>query len=144
MSKLVPRTRPKATIDDLLPYLTRHTIAVAIEKVVVVGIRGYYKQTMGKPFENDRNLYDDAMFIALRPLTATSIHRVLAKESRRLSRAFIRWSSGDIAASMRPCKSSVISMVCGRTRRLRYRWFTTTTVRLKFRTSWFRHNTPST
>ena len=29
----------------------------------VLGVRGYYRDTMGKPGVNDRNLYDDAMFV---------------------------------------------------------------------------------
>lgn len=33
------------------------------DKICVVAIRGYYLDSMGEPHENDRRLYDDAMFI---------------------------------------------------------------------------------
>lgn len=33
------------------------------EPVMFLAIRGYYLDTMGKPGENDRNLYDDAVFL---------------------------------------------------------------------------------
>ena len=63
MSRLVPPTRPQATWEDVIAYLSAAGISISAEKAVIVGVRGYYKRTMGKPFENDRNLYDDAIFI---------------------------------------------------------------------------------
>lgn len=63
MGKLVPPSRPKATWDDIANHLAAAGISITAEKAVIVGVRGYYLRTMGKPYVNDRNLYDDAMFI---------------------------------------------------------------------------------
>lgn len=60
---LVPRSRPQASREDVLRYIDAAGLNLGAEPVILVGVRGYYKRTMGKPFENDRNLYDDAMFI---------------------------------------------------------------------------------
>lgn len=38
--------------------------------VVVVGIRGYYKDNMGAPGVNDRGIYDDAIFLVTGQITA--------------------------------------------------------------------------
>lgn len=40
---------------------------------LLVGIRGYYRDTMGKPGANDRNIYDDAVFV-LGPETFASFN----------------------------------------------------------------------
>ena len=66
-SALLPKRRPqqsagvtRAVIDkfkDLLPTDRRH------DSVYVVGVRGYYLDTFGKPGENDRNVYDDAILV---------------------------------------------------------------------------------
>jgi hypothetical protein len=63
MSTLVPKTRPKAELADVVKHVDAVGLSAAKEKAVIVGVRGYYKNTMGKPFVNDRNMYDDAVFI---------------------------------------------------------------------------------
>lgn len=55
----VPASRPKATRDQVLKLIP----ASVKDKVVIVGVRGYYEDTMGKPGVNERNLYDDAIFV---------------------------------------------------------------------------------
>jgi len=49
-----------------LPLVAEIKAAIAsgvIEKTYVLGIRAYYKDSMGKVGENDRNLYDDAFVL---------------------------------------------------------------------------------
>lgn len=57
---MTPLTTPKLALADVDKIIRKHKITAP---VVLVGIRGYYKDTMGKPGQNDRGLYDDAMFI---------------------------------------------------------------------------------
>lgn len=57
---MTPLTTPKLALADVDKIIRKHKITAP---VVLVGIRGYYKDTMGKPGQNDRGLYDDALFI---------------------------------------------------------------------------------
>lgn len=51
------------------PKMTREEIERIVKnlgvtsEVVIVGIRGYYRDTMGKIGANDRGIYDDALFV---------------------------------------------------------------------------------
>jgi hypothetical protein len=63
MSKITPASRPQATKADILKIIKDEGLDIAAEKLILVGIRGYYTKTMGDPLKNDRNLYDDAMFV---------------------------------------------------------------------------------
>ena len=51
------------------PKMTRAEIEKIVKesgadsKVVIVGIRGYYRDSMGKIGQNDRGIYDDALFV---------------------------------------------------------------------------------
>lgn len=52
--------RPKLSRTELGALIASHGIK---EQVYIVGIRGYFKDTMGKPGVNDIAIYDDAFFI---------------------------------------------------------------------------------
>lgn len=53
-------TRPKLSEQEARSIVAPLNLPV---KVILLGIRGYYKRTMGDPNKNDRGIYDDAHFI---------------------------------------------------------------------------------
>lgn len=57
---VIPASTPKASLDRVTKAIKR---AKLDDAVVLVGVRGYYRDTMGKPGQNDRGIYDDALFI---------------------------------------------------------------------------------
>lgn len=57
---MIPPSTPKASIARITEAIRQAGIN---DPVVLVGVRGYYKDSMGKPGSNDRGIYDDALFI---------------------------------------------------------------------------------
>ena len=57
---MIPSSTPKASLARIAKAVAK---AKLTDTVVLVGVRGYYKDTMGKPGVNDRGIYDDALFI---------------------------------------------------------------------------------
>lgn len=58
---MIPISRPRASralIERLAKKATKDLPAVYL-----LGVRGYYRDTMGEPGANDRNIYDDALFV---------------------------------------------------------------------------------
>ncbi len=54
---------PKMTKKEILGELIARGIDLSKEKICIVGIRGYYRDSMGARGRNDRGIYDDAMFV---------------------------------------------------------------------------------
>jgi lysozyme len=56
---IVWRTKPRISASDVEKVAKTHRVT---DKVVVVGIRGYYAQSMGGP-GNDRGIFDDCIAV---------------------------------------------------------------------------------
>lgn len=57
---MIPPSTPKASLNRIMSAIRAASIT---DIVVLVGVRGYYRDTMGKAGVNDRGIYDDALFI---------------------------------------------------------------------------------
>lgn len=57
---MLPSSRPQQKKEATLKLLIKAGVK---DSVALVGIRGYYLDSMGVAGKNDRNLYDDAIFV---------------------------------------------------------------------------------
>lgn len=60
---IAPQERPRLSATKLRARIELAAIDRSKYPVIVVGVRGYYKSSMGAPAVNDRGIYDDAIFI---------------------------------------------------------------------------------
>ena len=60
--KFVPDSKPQITIDKAMSILEKKGLDPK-SKLCILGVRGYYLDTMGEPGKNDRQIYDDAIII---------------------------------------------------------------------------------
>ncbi len=63
MSKLLPAQRPNLGRELARATVFRHLGEKADDEVTLLGVRGYYLNSLGSPGRNDRGIYDDAFFI---------------------------------------------------------------------------------
>ena len=60
---IVPAARPRLSSTQLKQRMAAFNIDREKYPLIIVGIRGYYKKSLGQPSANDRGIYDDALFI---------------------------------------------------------------------------------
>jgi len=71
MPVAVPNSKPRLSSTDLRKMIQPFHIDRNKYPLVVIGIRGYYRNGLGKVNENDRGIYDDALFIDTPQVTAS-------------------------------------------------------------------------
>lgn len=60
---ILPAARPKVSEARIRELLFARGISTATEPVAILGVRGYYRDTMGVAGVNDVGIYDDAIFL---------------------------------------------------------------------------------
>lgn len=60
---IVPNSRPKLTREDAAKHFAYHLFTPGESEVVLLGIRGYYLNSMGIVGGNDQAMYDDAICV---------------------------------------------------------------------------------
>lgn len=63
MQNIIPASRPQITKPEVLALIETYFPGTTLPDFFTLGIRGYYEDTMGEKGKNDRNMYDDAIFI---------------------------------------------------------------------------------
>ena len=67
---IMPQAKPRLSSSELRAKIAPFNIDRNKYPVLVIGIRGYYLNTMGEHGKNDRGIYDDAIFIETPSVTA--------------------------------------------------------------------------
>lgn len=98
MALQLPGARPRLSERELVDRLKPLGLTAA-DRLFVVGIRGYYRDTMGKVGANDRGLYDDAIFIVAPGLHFSSYNANVDPSAYRLGKGI---GAGKGMASLKP------------------------------------------
>lgn len=68
---MLPPAKPRLSLADLESKIAPYAVNRALHPMIVVGLRGYYRDTMGAPGRNDRGIYDDAICLVTPNVFAT-------------------------------------------------------------------------
>jgi lysozyme len=68
---MIPPSKPRLSTERIRETLNAYNVDRTKHPLVLLGVRGYYRNTLGVPGKNDRGIYDDAIFIDTPNVTAS-------------------------------------------------------------------------
>jgi lysozyme len=63
MPAALPTSKPRVTREQLMAAIRQRHPDFKPGELTIVGVRGYYRDTLGAVGRNDRAMYDDALFV---------------------------------------------------------------------------------